>query len=71
MFFISDSRGNEILSGHIGTFMDPYCLNLAYEFQADCDELLRACAILGRPLPPKRVFKFYGNDLLTIINNWS
>lgn len=71
MFFISDGRGNKILSGHIDTFIDPYRLNLAYEFQADGDELLQACNILGRNLPRKRVFKFYGNDLLTIINNWS
>ena len=42
------------------------CLNV----QADGDELAKACAILGRPLPPNRVYTFYGNNAVEIAANW-
>jgi hypothetical protein len=40
------------------------------EIQADGDELERCCAILGRQLPPCRVYTFFGNNAKEIACNW-
>jgi hypothetical protein len=40
------------------------------EVQADCDELERCCEILGRELPPNRVYTFLGVNAQEIARNW-
>jgi hypothetical protein len=44
--------------------------NKITEIQADGDELERCCAILGRQLPPCRVYTFLGNTAQEIACNW-
>lgn len=41
-----------------------------HHVQMDGDELVRACDILGRPLPKMRVFTFVDQDARTIVANW-
>lgn len=40
------------------------------EIQADGDELVRCCRILGRDLPPRRVHTFIGDNAKEIALNW-
>jgi hypothetical protein len=40
------------------------------EVQADGDELERCCEILGRELPPNRVYTFLGVNAQEIARNW-
>lgn len=39
--------------------------------QADGEELERCCEILGRPMPPCRVYTFLGVNAQEIATNWS
>jgi hypothetical protein len=41
------------------------------QVQADGDELEKSCKILGRHLPDKRVYTFYGDNAREILLNWS
>lgn len=40
------------------------------EIQADGDELVKCCEILGRNLPKCRVYTFLGNNAQEIACNW-
>jgi hypothetical protein len=62
------------ISGHIGDLI--FRNNLRNEssrvtvIQADEDELARACSILGRNLPPVRVYQFLGVNAQEIAANF-
>lgn len=77
MFYLCDSFGNTIVSGHVGIYQPEFeTISVSQlrncEFQVDGDELEQAFNLLGRKIPMgKRVFKFYGNDLVTIVKNWN
>jgi len=61
-------------SGHVNNESLKTSLRCNYhnitEIQADGDELERCCAILGRQLPPCRVYTFLGNNAQEIACNW-
>ena len=73
MLYATDSYGKEY-SGHINDDDLTYILNRSFfriaEIQADGDELVKCCEILGRQLPKKGVYKFLGNNAKEIANNW-
>jgi len=73
MLFATSSHGKEY-SGHIKDNDLTYILNGSYfniaEIQADGDELVKCCEILGRQLPKKRVYTFLGNNAQEIAKNW-
>jgi hypothetical protein len=60
--------------GHVGEEMLTKALNFFYnditEIQADGDELVKCCEILGRQLPKCRVYTFLGNNAQEIARNW-
>jgi len=72
-FEFDDSNFN--YQGHVG---DSNSVNLVarskfstvIEIQADGDELERCCEILGRELPPNRVYTFLGVNAQEIARNW-
>jgi hypothetical protein len=73
-FHFSDSFFN--VEGHVD---DSYLseklvelskLSTVIEVQADCDELEYCCKILGRELPPCRVYTFLGVNAQEIARNW-
>jgi hypothetical protein len=44
-----------------------FCIS---HIQADGDELVKCCEILGRNLPKRRVYTFLGNNAQEIAKNW-
>jgi len=62
------------LSGYIYDYGLKDNLNYIWPFvtsiQADGDELVRCCEILGRRLPDKRVYTFIGDTTKEIAINW-
>ena len=60
--------------GHVGNKDLEHTLNTNYsmvtKIQADGDELVKCCEILGRQLPKKRVYTFLGNNAQEIAKNW-
>jgi hypothetical protein len=70
MIFFSSTNG-EVVSGHYGeTHLVQQDHQTVTEVQADCDELTHCCAILGRQLPPNRVYTFVGDNAKEIVKNW-
>jgi hypothetical protein len=73
MLYAKFLEGNEV-SGHIGDVGLERTLNYTsentVEIQADGDELDKCCRILGRGLPPKRVYIFKGVNAMEIAGNW-
>jgi len=73
MLYATTSYGREH-SGHINDDDLTYILNKSFfniaEIQADGDELVKCCEILGRQLPKKRVYTFLGNNAQEIAKNW-
>ena len=73
MLYATTSDGREH-SGHINDVDLTYILNKSFfniaEIQADGDELVKCCEILGRQLPKKRVYTFLGNNAQEIAKNW-
>jgi hypothetical protein len=61
-------------SGHINQDSLTINLNKYYyevtEIQADSDELVKCCGILGRKLPDCRVYTFLGSNAQEIAKNW-
>lgn len=61
-------------AGHVGDESLQKSLNFMYdeiaEIQADGDELQRCCDLLGRALPPVRVYTFIGTNAQEIARNW-
>lgn len=76
MIYFSFSSGDticghvndSILSNDIPAYLDAG--NHVTEVQADGDELEHCCAILGRNLPPNRVYTFVGDNANEIALNW-
>ena len=74
MLYVTFSFGKEIY-GHIGdeSFTKKIAevpSRYAEEVQADGDELVKCCEILGRQLPNNRVYTFLGNNAQEIAKNW-
>ena len=73
-FDFSDSTFN--IEGHVGDsdFSNKIFvrsrLSTVIEVQADGDELEHCCEILGRELPPCRVYTFLGVNAQEIARNW-
>jgi hypothetical protein len=73
-FHFSDSFFN--IEGHVGDsdfsekIVELSKFSTVTEVQADCDELERCCEILGRELPPCRVYTFLGVNAQEIARNW-
>jgi hypothetical protein len=61
-------------SGHVGDSTLERNLNYSYKeiskIQADGDELVKCCEILGRQLPKRRVYTFLGINAQEIAKNW-
>lgn len=61
-------------SGYVGDESLQKSLNSSYkkvtEIQADGDELQRCCDLLGRALPPVRVYTFVWSNAQEIAKNW-
>lgn len=76
MLYATTNTGFEI-SSHINDSIDSLSLNLnncyfsIKEIQADGDELVKCCEILGRKLPSSRVYTFLGGNAQEIAMNWS
>ena len=62
------------ISGHVGSSTVERNLNHSHnkitEIQADGDELVKCCEILGRQLPRRRVYTFLGINAMEIAKNW-
>lgn len=60
--------------GHVHDLALTDDLNSSYkditEIQADGDELVKCCGILGRNRPNTRVYTFLGNNAQEIACNW-
>ena len=73
MLFATSTHQREY-SGHINNDKLTFILNESYftiaEIQADGDELVKCCDILGRQLPKSRVYTFLGNNAQEIAKNW-
>jgi hypothetical protein len=75
MLFVThtNTHYNEI-SGHVDQESLKNVLNEIYasitEIQADGDELVKCCEILGRQLPECRVYTFLGINAQEIALNW-
>lgn len=70
----ADTNIDYALSGHVDdpglkTNLPIYSPNVV-SIQADGDELERCCEILGRPMPPCRVYTFRGANAQEIAANW-
>lgn len=65
---------NRNFGGHDGGHELTRQLNNHYteitEIQADGDELVKCCEILGRNLPKRRVYTFIGPNAQEIACNW-
>jgi hypothetical protein len=74
MLYATISFQNHDISGHIGDARLTEDLHTKYDrvenIQADGDELIKCCLILGRELPPNRVYTFVGNNAKEIAINW-
>jgi hypothetical protein len=76
MIYFEFDDSNVDCEGHIedSNFSDNLKKRLTFSTviaaQADGDELERSCAILGRQLPPNRVYTFLGNNAREIARNW-
>ena len=74
MLYATISLQSYELQGHIDNSLLTERLNAKYEqvenIQADGDELERCCEILGRELPPNRVYTFVGDNAKEIAINW-
>jgi hypothetical protein len=61
-------------SGHVNQEALATNLNKYYyevtKIQADGDELVKCCEILGRQLPKRRVYTFLGTNAQEIARNW-
>ena len=61
-------------SGHVNDPVLSSKLNTFYrevvKIQADGDELEKCCELLGRELPPLRVYTFLGANAQEIAYNW-
>ena len=62
------------ISGHVDdrvlqTYLNAFHKDIT-EIQADGDELVKCCEILGRQLPKKRVYTFLGHNAQEIAKNW-
>jgi hypothetical protein len=74
MLFATFTIDNLYAEGHVGD--EDLQSQLAYNYnevlmiQVDGDELERACALLGRPLPPRRVYTFVGDNAKELARNW-
>jgi hypothetical protein len=68
------TRYNRQISGYTGEDALRDSLNENYfhisEIQADGDELVKCCEILGRQLPKCRVYTFLGTNAQEIAKNW-
>jgi hypothetical protein len=68
------TRYNRQISGHTREDALRDSLNGNYfhisEIQADGDELVKCCEILGRQLPKRRVYTFLGTNAQEIAKNW-
>lgn len=76
MFYLVNSFNQTIAAGHVGFHKAFETITASQlqncEFQADGDELEQAFNLLGRKIPMgKRVFSFFGNDVVTIVKNWN
>jgi hypothetical protein len=73
MLFATTSY-NRTISGHIQNDSLTEELNYSYkeitEIKVDGDELEKACEILGRQLPRRRVYTFLGINAQEIAKNW-
>lgn len=70
----ADTNADYALSGHVDdrclrTNLPIYSPNVV-SIQADGDELERCYEILGRPMPPCRVYTFLGVNAQEIAANW-
>jgi hypothetical protein len=76
MMYLTFNCEEADMSGHIEDkiFNDGLIKRLEHyevtEVQADGDELERCCEILGRELPPNRVYTFLGVNAQEIARNW-
>ena len=71
MIYFMDKNERTLQEGHINeleTFQRT--IDETRFCQADGDELIRACEILGRPLPRNQVFTFVDDAARTIAYNW-
>lgn len=70
----ADLNNGQCHRGHIGNENMRLVLNgnydLVTEIQADGDELVHCCQILGRQLPNKSVYTFVGDNAREIAINW-
>lgn len=73
-FECADSDFNR--EGHVGDYnlsnllAESSKFSTVIEVQADGDELEKCCEILGRELPPNRVYTFLGVNAQEIARNW-
>jgi len=73
-FEFADSYFNR--EGHVGdskfteSLVECSKFSTVIEVQADGDELEKCCEILGRELPPNRVYTFLGVNAQEIARNW-
>jgi hypothetical protein len=62
------------LSGYVNDWVLETNLNACYkqitEIQANGDELVKCCEILGRELPKRSVYTFLGTNAQEIARNW-
>lgn len=74
MLYATFSDTSLDVSGHVGDSTLERNLNYSYkeitEIQVDGDELEKACEILGRQLPNRRVYTFLGINAQEIAKNW-
>jgi hypothetical protein len=75
LFVTHTSTHYKKISGHVGQEDLKNALNEHYasitEIQADGDELVKCCEILGRQLPECRVYTFLGINAQEIARNWT
>lgn len=69
MYIVSPDYKTDVVV-HSGEII-PVPVRSDYRVQCDGDELVIACALLGRSIPPRRVFTFCGYEVMTILLNWT
>ena len=73
MIYFEFDNSNFDYQGHVGDSNNLVVRSKSstvIEIQADGDELERCCEILGRELPPNRVYTFLGVNAQEIARNW-
>jgi hypothetical protein len=73
MIYINFTDSAFNFQGHIGDLTnvaDRSEFSTVVKVQADGDELEKCCKILGRELPPNRVYTFLGINAQEIARNW-